>query len=276
MRKLKSAGMIALCGAAVALALVPLVSILWMVIAKGAHGLSWDFFTKLPAPVGTPGGGVGNAVLGTVLIVALASAMGIPLGLGVGLYLAEEGGGRLGAVVRFTAEVLSGVPSIVLGMVAYALVVLPMRSFSALAGAVALALLMIPTLARAAEELIRLVPRSLREASLALGIPGWRTSIKVVLRSATPGLITACLLAIARAAGETAPLLFTSLFSQYWNVSPGRPTASLTVEIFDYAVSPYPDWQQKAWTSALVLLLLIALLGVVARLIARGRSGARG
>jgi phosphate transport system permease protein len=271
LRKLKNRLMIGLCGASVALALVPLVSVFWLVIKEGAAGLSWTFFTALPAPVGEVGGGVGNAILGSLFIVGLASALGIPLGVGAGLYLAERGGGRLGNAVRFTAEVLAGVPSIVLGLVAYALVVVPMGRFSALAGAVALAFLMIPGLARATEDLIRLVPHSLREASLALGVPHWRTSLKVVLRTAAGGLLTSCLLAISRAAGETAPLLFTSLNNQYWNARPDQPTASLTVQIFNDAVSPYDALHRQAWTAALVLLLLVALLNLASRLLARGR-----
>jgi phosphate transport system permease protein len=273
-RKLKNRVMIGLCGLAVVLALVPLVSVFWLVIKEGAQGLSWRFFSALPAPVGEPGGGVGNAIVGSLFIVGLASALGIPLGVGAGLYLAERGRGRLGDAVRFTAEVLAGVPSIVLGLVAYALVVVPMGRFSAFAGAVALAFLMIPGLARATEDLIRLVPDSLREASLALGVPQWRTSLKVVLRTAAGGLLTSCLLAISRAAGETAPLLFTSLNNQYWNARPDQPTASLTVQIFNDAVSPYDALHRQAWTAALVLLLLVALLNLASRLLARGRPGA--
>lgn len=272
-RKLKNGLMIGLCGLAVVLALMPLVSVSWLVIAKGAAGLSWRFFTALPAPVGEPEGGVGNAILGSLFIVALASALGIPLGVGAGLFLAERGDGRLGSGVRFTAEVLAGVPSIVLGLVAYTLVVVPMGRFSAWAGAVALALLMAPGLARATEELLRLVPGSLREASLALGIPRWRTSLKVILRTAAGGLLTSCLLAVSRAAGETAPLLFTSLNNQYWNLRPDTPTASLTVQIFNDAVSPYDALHRQAWSAALVLLSLVALLNLASRLLARGRLG---
>jgi phosphate transport system permease protein len=275
-RRLKNRLMIGLCALCVILALIPLVSVFWLVIEKGAAGLSWRFFSALPTPVGEPGGGVGNAIVGSLFIVGLASVMGIPVGIGAGLYLAERGGGRLGSAVRFTAEVLAGVPSIVLGLVAYALVVVPTGHFSAVAGAVALAFLMVPGLARATEDLVRLVPGSLREASLALGVPQWRTSLKVVLRTAAGGLLTACLLAISRAAGETAPLLFTSFNNQYWNLDPGAPTSSLTVQIFNYAVSPYDELHQHAWTAALVLLLLVALLNLASRLLARGRlKGAR-
>src|SRR5207237_1780418 len=248
------------CGLGLVLALIPLVSVLWLVVSRGLAGLSFDFFTALPAPVGEAGGGVGNAIAGTLYIVGIACLIGVPLGIGAGVYLAERGGGRAGDAIRFTAEVLSGVPSIVVGIVAYALVVLPMRRFSALAGGVALSVLMVPTLARSTEELVRLVPHSLREASLALGVPQWRTTLKVVLRTALGGIMTAILLAVARAAGATAPLVFTSLNNQYWNWRADQPTASLTVQIFNYAVSPYAEWHDKAWSSALILLLLVGSL----------------
>ncbi len=270
-RRAVNAGMIALAGAAVVVALVPLASVLWLVVSRGARGLSWAFFTHLPTPVGEPGGGVANALAGTLYLVALACAIGLPLGVGAGVFLAEKGDGRLGAIVRFTAEVLAGVPSIVVGIVAYGLVVVPMRRFSAIAGAVALAVLMLPTLARGTEELVRLVPGTLREASLALGVPEWKTSVRIVLRTALGGIVTAILLSVARAAGETAPLLFTALNNQYWNFAPDQPTASLTVQIFNYAISPYEDWHQKAWTAALVLLLLVGLLNLAARYATRSR-----
>ena len=270
-RKLINGAMTVVCGCALLIALVPLASVLWLVISRGLAGLSFAFFTQLPKPIGEPGGGVGNAILGTLLIVALGSAIGIPLGVGAGVFLAEKGDGALGRVVRFVAEVLSGVPSIVVGIVAYGLVVLPMRHYSAWAGAVALAVLMVPSLARGTEELVRLVPRTLNEASLALGVPEWKTSLRVVLRTALPGIVTAILLGISRAAGETAPLLFTSLNNQYWSTSPGQPTASLTVQIFNYATSPYEDWHSKAWTAALILLILVGSLSLGAKLLARSR-----
>jgi phosphate transport system permease protein len=270
-RQLWNAAMTGLCGLGVILALVPLVSVLWLVISHGIGGLSPSFFVSLPAPVGETGGGVGNAVVGTLYIVAIACVFGLPIGIGAGVFLAEKGNGPAGRVVRFTAEVLSGVPSIVVGIVAYGLVVVPMHRFSALAGGVALALLMIPTLARTTEELVRLVPPSLREASLALGIPEWKTSLRIVLRTALGGIATGVLVSIARAMGETAPLLFTSLNNQYWNLRPDQPTASLTVQIFNYAISPYDDWHQKAWSAALVLLLLVGLLNLAARFATRSR-----
>jgi phosphate transport system permease protein len=270
-RAIKNALMTGLCATAVALALLPLASVLWLVVNKGASSLSIAFFTQLPTPVGEVGGGVGNAIVGTLFMVAIASLIGIPLGVGAGVFLAERGDGKLGGAVRATAEVLAGVPSIVLGVVAYGLVVIPMKRFSALAGALALAILMIPTLARATEEMVRLVPRTLREASLALGVPAWRTSLSVVLRTALGGLINAALLAIARAAGETAPLLFTALNNQYWNWQPDQPTASLTVQIYNYAISPYPDWHDKAWGAALCLLIIVGILSLAARLLAGRR-----
>ncbi len=265
--------MSALCGGAVVAALVPLASVLWLVVSRGARALTPAFFTRLPAPVGELGGGIGNAIVGTLCLVGGACLIGLPLGIGAGVYLAERGDGRLGRAVRFTAEVLAGVPSIVIGVVAYGLIVVPMRRFSAIAGAVALAILMLPQLARATEEMVRLVPQSLREASLALGVPAWKTSVRVVLRTALAGITTAALLAVARAAGETAPLLFTALNNQYWGTRPDQPMASMTVQIFNYAISPYEDWHDKAWGAALCLLLLIGTLSVVARL-AQGR-GAR-
>jgi phosphate transport system permease protein len=273
-RQVVNATMTGLCAMAVVVALVPLASLLWLVVSKGIHSLSVAFFTHLPMPVGEVGGGVGNGIVGTLFMVGLASCIGLPLGIGAGIFLAERGNGKLGSTVRFTAEVLAGVPSIVIGVVAYGLIVLPMHHFSALAGGVALAILMIPTLARATEEMVRLVPLSLREASLALGVPAWRTSLSVVLRTALGGVINAALLSIARAAGETAPLLFTALNNQYWNVKPLQPTASLTVQIFNYAISPYEDWHEKAWGAALCLLLIIGTLSLVAKLSTRRRVNA--
>jgi phosphate transport system permease protein len=270
-RGLTDLAMTLACGALVLLALLPLASLLWLVVSKGLPGLTLGFLTGRPAPVGEAGGGVGNGIVGTLMMVGLASLLAVPVGVAAGLFLAERGDGPFGRVVRFTTEVLSGVPSIVIGIVAYALVVVPMGHFSALAGAAALALLMIPPLARASEEFVRLVPASLREASLALGVPAWRTSLRVVLPTALGGIATASIIAVARAAGETAPLLFTALNNAWWNLRPDRPTASLTVQIFNYSVSPYDDWHRQAWTAALVLLLLVGLLNLVARLATRAR-----
>ena len=270
-RRLTNVAMTCLCAVAVVVALIPLVSLFWLVLSKGAAGLSWSLFTSLPSPVGESGGGVGNGILGSIFLVGLACVFGLPIGIGTGLFLAERGDGLVGDVVRFITEVLSGVPSIVVGIVAYGLVVVPMHRFSALAGSVALSLLMVPTLARATEEMVRLVPSSLREAALALGVPQWKTSLRVVLRTALGGIVTAILLSVSRAAGETAPLLFTSLNNQYWNFRPDQPTASLTVQIFNYAISPYEDWHQKAWASALVLLLFVSILNLASRFLSRSR-----
>jgi phosphate transport system permease protein len=272
-RTIVNYAMTGLCGLAVVLALLPLVSVFWLVIEKGISSLSIAFFTQLPKPVGEVGGGVGNGIIGTLFMVGLASTMGLPLGVGAGIFLAERGDGRLGSTVRFTAEVLAGVPSIIIGVVAWGLLVRPMHGYSALAGAIALAILMIPTLARATEEMIRLVPHSLREASLALGVPAWKTSLHVILRTALGGLINAALLSIARAAGETAPLLFTSLGNSGWNWKPLQPTAALTMQIYEYAKSPYEDWHAKAWGAALCLLILIGTLSLLARLVTARRPG---
>lgn len=271
LRVLRSAAMTWVCGLAVALALLPLLSLLWLVVSRGAPVLGWGFLTHLPTPAGEPGGGIGNGLLGTLYMVGLASLIGLPLGIGAGVFLAERGDGKLGHVVRFTAEVLGAVPSIVVGVVAYGLLVVPMRRFSALAGAVALSILMLPTLARATEEMVRLVPHALREAALALGVPVWKTSLFVVLRTALSGLLTAILLSIARAAGETAPLLFTALNNQHWSARLDQPTASLTVQLFNYALSPYEEWHQKAWGAALVLLILVGGLSLLARLLSGRR-----
>jgi phosphate transport system permease protein len=270
-RRFMNVAMTVLCGVALVAAFIPLISVLYLVISKGASGLSWDFFTSLPKPVGEPGGGIGNALVGTLYMVGVACVFGLPVGVGAGVFLAERGDGTVGKTVRFVAEVLSGVPSIVIGIVAYAMVVVPMHHFSALAGSVALAIMMVPYLAISTEELIRVVPGSLREASLALGVTNWRTSLLVILRTAMGGVVTACLLAVARVAGETAPLLFTALNNQYWNVNPGQPTASLTVAIYNYAISPYEDWHAKAWTAALVLLMLVGVLNLASRVLTRNR-----
>jgi phosphate transport system permease protein len=275
-RRFMNVAMTVLCGVALVAAFIPLTSVLYLVISKGAAGLSWDFFTALPKPVGEPGGGIGNALVGTLYMVGLACIMGLPVGVGAGVFLAERGDGTVGRTVRFVGEVLSGVPSIVIGIVAYAMVVVPMHHFSALAGSVALAIMIVPYLAISTEELIRVVPGSLREASLALGVTNWRTSLLVILRTAMGGVVTACLLAVARVAGETAPLLFTALNNQYWNLSPNQPTASLTVAIYNYAISPYEDWHAKAWTAALVLLMLVGVLNLASRVLTRNRlKGAR-
>ena len=256
------------CVAAVLAAIIPLASVLIYVSAKGLQGLSLSFFTELPKPVGEVGGGMRNALGGTLVLVALACAMGIPVGVLAGVYLAELGrGNRFARAVRFAADVMSGIPSIVVGIFAYGLIVLSMRRFSAIAGGVALAVLMLPTVTRTTEELIRLVPDTLREAALALGVPRWRVTLKIVLRTAAPGIATGIMLAVARVAGETAPLLFTAFNSRFWSTRLDAPMASMPVQIYTYAVAPYDDWHRQAWAAALVLVAVVLVLNVAARLI---------
>lgn len=263
-----------LCALAAVLVLLPLASILTYVVQRGASGISWTFFTALPKPVGETGGGMGNAVVGSLALVGLACVLGLPVGVAAGIYLAEVGRGRLAAAVRFTADVLSGVPSITVGVFVYTFVVVSMRRFSALAGGIALAIVMIPTVTRTTEELLTLVPSHLREAALGLGVPAWRTTLFVALRTAAPGIATGVMLAVARVAGETAPLLFTAMSSRYWSIGLDRPIASLPVQILTYATSPYKDWQDQAWTGALVLVTLVLVLNLVARALAARTLGA--
>jgi phosphate transport system permease protein len=263
--------MSALCALATLCAVVSLLAVLGYVVGRGVGGLSWSFFTALPKPVGESGGGMANALLGTLILVGLASLISVPLGVLGGIYLAEYGHRRFARLVRFVADVMTGVPSIVVGIVVYMLLVLSMRRFSALAGGVALAILMLPVVTRSTEELVKLVPESLREAAMALGTARWRVTAKVVLPIAAPGIATGIMLAIARAAGETAPLLFTALSSRFFSDGLDRPIASLPVQIFTYAVAPYPDWQQQAWTGALVLVGLVLVLNLAARRLTRHR-----
>jgi len=263
----------ALCWLAAAIALLPLLLVLFHLASLGLRSMDAGFFTNLPRPVGEPGGGMKQAILGSLMIIGIACLIGLPVGILGGVYLAEYPGHRLGGWVRFAADVLSGIPSIVLGVVAYSLIVVPMRRFSALAGGVALAMIMIPLLLRTTEEMIRLVPGSLREASLALGAPRWRTAVSAVLPVARAGIITGVLLAAARVAGETAPLLFTALNNQHLNFRPDQPTASLPVQIFTYAISPYEEWQRLAWAGALALVGLISIFSLLARWVTRDRFG---
>ncbi|HSU18521.1 MAG TPA: phosphate ABC transporter permease PstA [Acidobacteriaceae bacterium] len=238
--------------------LAPLVAILGYLIYKGASSLNLAFFTHVPAPVGQGGGGMANAIIGSGVILIVSSAIGIPLGIAAGVYLAEYGrGGILGTLIRFTADVLNGVPSIVMGIAAYGLIVLKQHHFSALAGGVALAIMMVPTITRTTEEMLATVPHALREAALGLGIPRWRTILSISLRTATPGIITGCMLAFARVAGETAPLLFTAFGNQFWSFNLNQPIAALPLQIFVYATSPYEEWHRLAWAGSLVLILLI-------------------
>jgi len=251
--------------------LVPLVLIFGYLVAKGVSALNFDFFTQLPKPVGELGGGMANAIVGTAILVGLACVIGLPIGILTGVYLADHGRTAVGSTVRFCADVLNGVPSIVIGIYAYTLVVLPMKSFSAYAGGIALGVIMLPIIARTTEEMIRLVPTSLREASLALGVPAWRTTLSVVLRTARGGILTGIMLAIARVAGETAPLIFTAFGNQYWQSGLRGPISSLPVQIYTYAISPFDDWHRQAWAGALVLMTLIATTSLSMRLLTRGR-----
>jgi phosphate transport system permease protein len=248
--------------------LTPLIAILGYLLFKGVSSLNLAFFTRPPAPVGEPGGGVANSIVGSGIILGVASAIGIPLGIAAGVYLAEYGrGGFLGGAVRFTADVLNGVPSIVMGIAAYGLIVVRYK-FSALAGGVALAIMMVPTIARTTEEMLATVPHMLREAALGLGIPKWRTILAVSLRTAMPGIITGCMLAFARVAGETAPLLFTTLGNNFWNFNIMQPMDALPLVIYKYALSPYDEWHRLAWAAALVLIVLIMVSVTLVRIFA--------
>lgn len=264
-----------LCWAAAAVVIVPLALIVWHLLARGLPAFDLTFFTHMPKPVGEAGGGMANAIVGTLIVVGIGALIAVPIGVGAGVWLAEYGKGKLAAIVRYTADVLAGVPSIVVGVAAYGLVVVPMQRFSALAGGVALAILMLPTIVRATEEVVLLVPRSYREAALALGAPRWRAIQEVVIPSAAAGIVTAVVLAIARAAGETAPLLFTALNNRFWSTAIDQPMASLPVFIYDYARAPYEDWNRQAWTGALTLLIVVTLLSGILRLTIRRAPGGR-
>ncbi len=264
-RKLTNAGMLSLTGLAAFLAVVPLVWIVVYVASQGARFVSADFFTRLPTPVGVPGGGIANALGGTAILVGIACAMSIPIGVLTAFYVADKPDTPLGLAVRFGTDVLSGVPSIVVGIFAYTVVVLPMKRFSALSGGLALAIIMLPTVIRATEEMLKLVPNDLREASLALGAPEWKTSLAVMLPAALNGVITGVMLGVARVAGETAPLLFTSFGNPFWSTRLDQPIAALPHTLFVYAISPYKDWHAKAWATALVLMALVLSLNIIAR-----------
>ena len=238
----------------------PLVAIFAYLIYKGASSLNLAFFTQIPKPVGESGGGMANAIVGSGILLAVASVIGVPIGIAAGIFLAEYGRGtRLANLVRFTADVLNGVPSIVMGIAIYALIVIPQKHFSALAGGVALGIMMIPTITRTTEEMLLMVPNAVREAALGLGVPNWRSVLSITLKTASPGVITGCMLAFARVAGETAPLLFTALGNEFWSTSLGEPIAALPLQIYVYAISPYQEWHRLAWGGALVLILLIVL-----------------
>lgn len=258
-----------LCAGAVLLALVPLALILFYVIKEGFGALNWAFFTQMPKPVGEVGGGMANAIVGTLILIGLAALFAVPIGCICGIHLAEYPHSKFSSVVRFAADVLNGVPSIVIGIFAYAVVVLPVKRFSALSGGVALGLLMIPIVVRTTEELLRLVPPGLREGALALGASRSRAVFTVIVPAALPGILTGVLVALARVAGETAPLLFTALGNRFWSTSLTQPIASLTVQVFTYANSPYDDWHRQAWAGAFLLVMIILSLSIIARVSVR-------
>jgi phosphate transport system permease protein len=253
------------------LAVLPLLFIFGDLVAKGASSINLDFFTKGPAPAGDSGGGVANAIVGTGIVVGIACLIGLPVGIGAGVFLAEYGNGRVGWMVRFVADVLNGTPSIVVGIFAWTFIVKPVGHFSALAGSVALAVLMVPMITRTTEEMVRLVPNSLREAALALGYPRWRTSLAVVVRTALTGIVTGCLVGVARIAGETAPLLFTALGNLNFSVAVSQPIQTLSLQIYVYATGPFDEWHRLAWAAALVLMGLVLILALVARRVTRSR-----
>ncbi len=272
-RKIVNTAMLWLCVLATAFAVVVLALVFGYVLVQGLRHVDLAFFTKLPTPVGEGGGGFLNALVGTGIMVGLASLMSVPIGVMSGIYLSEFGNGSLGRTVRFLNDTLNATPSIVAGLFAYTLIVLDARRFSAFAGSVALAVLMIPTITRTSEEMIRLVPRTLREAALALGVPEWRTIVQIVLRAATPGIVTGIMLAVARVSGETAALLFTAFNNRFLSVALDQPMSSVPVQVYTYAIAPYEEWHHQAWAGALVLVLAVALFSVAVRIATRSRHG---
>jgi phosphate transport system permease protein len=259
---------------AAVLATLPLLLILWHLLKKGASSLSVEFFTNMPQPVGEAGGGMANAIVGTLTLIGIACAIGLPIGIGAGIYLAEKRSTPIAHTVRFLADVLNGLPSIVMGIFAWEFLVRPAGHFSALAGGAALGAMMIPLVTRTSEEMLRVVPVSLREAALALGYPRWRTSISIVLRTALAGIATGALVAVARIAGETAPLLFTAFGNQFWSTALREPMAALPLQIFTYAISPYDEWHAQAWAGALVLISIVLVISLAARFVTRSKFGA--
>jgi phosphate transport system permease protein len=271
-RKFKSALASAIAFISAVLVITPLGLVFFHLIVNGASSLNWDFFTKLPAPVGAVGGGMVNAIVGSLELLALASVIGIPVGVLGGVYLAEYGSARINSILRFLADVLNGVPSITWGVVVYGLVVLRFKGFSAYAGGLALGLIMIPLILRTTEEVILLVPNGYREASLALGVSRWKTIVHIVMKTASKGIVTGILIALARVGGETAPLLFTAVGNRFWNHSLSQPIAALPLQVFTYAISPYDDWHRQAWAGALVLVTGIFCVNVIVRILTRGRA----
>jgi phosphate transport system permease protein len=264
-RRAQSRLVVVLCGAAVLLALVPLALVLFYVVSQGVTSINWAFFTHMPTPVGESGGGMANAIAGSVIVTTLGALIAVPIGVMSGVYAAEYAGTKLASVIRFAADTLNGVPSIVIGVFVYGIAVLPFRQFSAMAGGLALGIMMIPLIMRTTEELLRLVPSSLREGALALGATRARAVFTVILPAALPGILTGILLALARIAGETAPLLFTSLNNRFWSMDLRQPISTLTVQMYSYAIAPYDDWHRQAWAGALVLVTLVLLCSLAAR-----------
>jgi phosphate transport system permease protein len=275
LRRWKSDAVSALTLLSALIVICPLLLIFGFLLVKGASALNLDFFTHLPKPVGEPGGGVANAIVGSLIMIGLAVCVGLPVGIAGGVYLAESRDRRLPWVVRFIADVLNGVPSIVVGIFAYTVVVLPMRRFSALAGGLALGFILIPIVLRTTEEMVRLVPNALREAGLGLGIERWKVTVRVVMPAARAGILTGVMVAVARIAGETAPLLFTALGNRFWHQGLDQPIAALPLQIYAYAIAPYDDWHRQAWAGALVLITLVFLASLAARVATRGRTIAR-
>jgi phosphate transport system permease protein len=271
-RRWKSRLITWLMGVSAVVVMAPLFLVLYYLVKEGASSLDWNFFTQIPKPTGEVGGGMANAIVGTMTLLAMAACVGVPIGVLGGIYLAEYGSVRANDGLRFAADVLNGVPSIVWGMVVYALMVVPLKTFSAYAGAVALGLMMIPLIMRTTEEVLILVPQSYREAALALGIARWKIITLIVVKAAMKGIITGILIALARVAGETAPLLFTALGNNFWNHNLNQPIAALPLQIFTYATSPYDDWHRQAWAGALVLLVLILGTNISVRFLSRGRK----
>jgi phosphate transport system permease protein len=258
-RRIANSSFLLLAVLAALLVLLPLVAIFGYLVIKGIGALDWNFLMHTPRPIGEKGGGMANAILGSGVVLGIGSLIGVPLGIGAGIYMAEFGGSRYVQFIGFMADVLNGVPSIVIGIAVYAMVVLPQHHFSAFSGGVALGIMMIPTIARTTEEMLRMVPHVIREAALGLGIPQWRSTLQVTLRTASAGVITGVMLAFARVAGETAPLLFTAFGNQFWSMDPNQPIAALPLQIFVYAISPFDEWHRQAWAGALILIILIVL-----------------
>ncbi|HEX2788040.1 MAG TPA: phosphate ABC transporter permease PstA [Ignavibacteria bacterium] len=270
-RKTKSNLILILCVLMAIITIVPLLYIFFYTTASGFKFLSLDFITEMPKPVGETGGGMYNAIVGTLILIGISSVIGIPIGILAGIYVAEYSGGLFSNIIKFVTDVLSGIPSIVIGIFAYTIVVMPMGGFSALSGGIALGIIMIPTVIRITEEMLKLVPQSIREASLALGISRWKTTLNIVLKTAMSGIITGILLAIARIAGETAPLLFTAFGNQFFSTSLDEPIASLPIQIYNYAKSPYTDWHEQAWAGALILILLVFVINLIVRFFTKSK-----